>query len=423
MIKKIIAFLFLVSSLNVLAQKNNASPYSFFGIGEQTGTKTVQETGMGGISGAYNSFYQLNLTNPASYSFLQLTSFNVAAEYKGININDGTNSASSSSTSFSYLALGFPVGKNAGLAFGLKPNTSVGYSLKQQIRDTNNSLTAINLFSGEGGTNSVFLGFAHKIGSNFSIGLESSYIFGSIENSLFNRINGVPLATMQKSESKISGFIFKGGLQYSKKMNEKLTVKAGIVVESNSKITNRGKEYRYSTLNLPNPSPSQSRDTTLSRAFEVKFKNPLKNIISAGIGESNKWYAGVEYEFSSALKFEDGFDQNNSTYSYTSANRISVGGFYTPKPNSVSSYWQRATYRAGLNIKKTGLVVNNTSINDFGMNFGIALPMGKQLSSIDLGFEFGKRGKATDGLIKENYFNLRVGLSLTDKWFNKIKLN
>ena len=51
-------------------------------------------------------------------------------------------------------------------SFGLKPTTTVGYSLLQQTFDGDN-LTEINEFSGEGGTNRVFLGFGHKIGKNF----------------------------------------------------------------------------------------------------------------------------------------------------------------------------------------------------------------------------------------------------------------
>lgn len=421
MIKKIIGLLFLLISVSVLAQKNNTSPYSYFGIGDQSSGKTVQEMSMGEIGGAFNNNYQLNFTNPASLAFLRLTSYNLAAESKGLRIDDGKNKGTSSNTSLSYIALGLPVGKNAGLAFGLKPRTTVGYSLSQEFKNTDGELTAINLFTGEGGTNSVFIGFAHKIGKDFSIGVEASYIFGSIENSLLNRRNGVPLATMQTSESDVSGFIFKAGAQYQTKINEKLTVKSGLVIETSNEISNKGRTYRYSLANVSNGVISP-RDTTINAEFNYKFKNPVKTIISAGVGEENKWYAGAEYEFRDALSFNDGFDQNNTISSYTKASRISLGGFYTPKFNSVTNYWQRVTYRAGLKHTETGLMVNNKRVNDFGMSFGVGLPLGKKLSSLNLGFEIGKRGQATDGLIKENYFNMRIGLSFTDQWFKKRKI-
>ena len=127
--------------------------------------------------------------------------------------------------------------------------------------------------------------------------------------------------------------------------------------------------------------------------------------------------------FKNALEFADGVFDQNTVVSYNKSNRISVGGFYLPKFNSISSYWSRITYRAGFNFKKTGLIVNNTEVNDFGMSFGVGLPMGKQLSNINVGFELGKRGELNNGLIKENYLNFRLSLTLNDKWFNKRKLD
>jgi hypothetical protein len=55
------------------------------------------------------------------------------------------------------------------------------------------------------------------------------------------------------------------------------------------------------------------------------------------------------------------------------------------------------------------------------MNFGLGLPLG--VSKIDLGFEFGKRGTSSNGLIEENYFNVSVGINLGAKWFEKRKID
>jgi len=422
MTKKIIGLLTLLISLNITAQKNNISPYSFFGVGESSNIKTVEEMGMGQIGGAFNSAFQLSFTNPASYASLRLTTFALAGENKALRIEDGTNEESASSASFSYLALGFPIGENAGVAFGLQPNTTVGYSLLQEFNDEDGELTALNLFTGEGGTNRVFLGFAHKIGKEFNVGIEASYIFGSIENNLLNRRDGVPLATMQRSDSDVTGTRIKAGIQYHTKVSEKLTLNSGLTVDLNNELTNEGNEYRFSLVNT-GQDVVIPRDTVINQSFKNTYKNPLKTILSVGIGQNNKWYAGAEYAFQDALTIEDGLPANDRTYNYGKFNKISFGGYYTPKYNSITSYWQRATYRAGLTYKQTGLIVNNTEINDFGISFGVGLPMSKQLSNINLGFEIGTRGEATNDLVKENYFNFRLGLSLSDKWFRKRKLD
>ena len=70
-------------------------------------------------------------------------------------------------------------------------------------------------------------------------------------------------------------------------------------------------------------------------------------------------------------------------------------------------------------IKKS-IIVNNLPINQFSLNLGLGLPIAG-LSKANLGLEIGKIGN--DDLIKENYFSLRLGLSLNDVWFIKRKYN
>ena len=98
-----------------------------------------------------------------------------------------------------------------------------------------------------------------------------------------------------------------------------------------------------------------------------------------------------------------------------------MGGFYIPKYDSYTSFLSRVVYRAGFRYENTGLILNNKSINDYGMTFGLGLPVG--VSNVNIGFEFGKKGTTSNGLIEENYFNLSVGLSLNDIWFVKRKIN
>jgi hypothetical protein len=44
-------------------------------------------------------------------------------------------------------------------------------------------------------------------------------------------------------------------------------------------------------------------------------------------------------------------------------------------------------------------------------------------SNINLGFEVGRRGTTNAGLIQEDFFSIRLGLSLNDRWFVKNKYN
>jgi hypothetical protein len=78
-------------------------------------------------------------------------------------------------------------------------------------------------------------------------------------------------------------------------------------------------------------------------------------------------------------------------------------------------------YRAGLYYEKTGLNINSESINEFGISFGLGLPVGDLFSNANLGFEIGKRGTTKNNLIQENFVNFQLSLSLNDRWFQKRK--
>ncbi len=96
-----------------------------------------------------------------------------------------------------------------------------------------------------------------------------------------------------------------------------------------------------------------------------------------------------------------------------------IGGFYIPNYNGYGSYWKRVVYRAGFRMEETGITVNGQDINEFGISFGVGLPVGRLFSNVNLGFEVGSRGTKDAGLIQENFFNAFLSLSLNDKWFQK----
>ena len=80
-------------------------------------------------------------------------------------------------------------------------------------------------------------------------------------------------------------------------------------------------------------------------------------------------------------------------------------------------------YRAGLRHENTGLIINNKSIEDSAVTFGLGLPISGSFSNVNLGMEYGRKGTKDANLIRENYINFIVSLSLNDKWFVKRKYN
>jgi len=421
MIKKIIVITILLIPTLSFAQSTNSSPYSLFGIGDQVKIKSVEEIAMGQMGGSLNSEYQLSFTNPASYGSLLWTTYVFSGASKTNKVDDGTDQQTSAATALTYIALGIPIRGNQGLAFGLQLNTAVGYSLVDQTFDDDDVLVESTLFSGDGGTNRVFLGYGYKFPFNLNLGLELAYLFGGIDNSVLNRRLGVQLATKYITDSYVKGAMFKLGAHYTKELSNQLKLKVGVAAEMAYELDEKGDQQLFSLINVGDGNVIPV-DTLSSVSYDAKIKSPLKTILSAGIGKDNQWFIGADYTFQDALEFKGGIYDDITFYHYENFSNISVGGFYTPKFNSISNYWKRVTYRAGFNYKKLGLVVNDTDINEYGMSFGVSLPMGLRLSNINLGFEIGKRGTTDNNLIEEKFYNFRLSLSLNDKWFRKQKI-
>ena len=432
MIKKVlIVFLLITSTCSLLAQGTSSSTYSFFGIGEQYSPRTSENSAMGGIGVAFNHYKYLNFTNPAAIAFLRETTYSVGILNNDLTLKTADTKQNSVSTSLNYIALGFPLGKKAGFSFGLQPLSSVGYSLSNNDFDEDENLSAITLYSGQGGVNRVYGTFGIQISKSLAIGIEADYSFGTIENSITNQRANVSLASKYKEESIIRGGAITLGTQYQKMFKSNLYLNAGATVKLGNDLNTTGNEHLYSLVG--SGATDIARDTIYVNEISGKYKLPIKSIIGLGLGKRDKWHVGVEYQNQEALQSEGFTNITNSSYNYEKSNRISLGGFYLPKINSISSYWERVTYRAGLRIEKIGLAVdgtgtgtNFTSIQDFGMSFGLGLPL-KQLSTVNLSLEYGKRGTTSNNLIEENYLNVRLSLSLTASgqqgWFRKRKID
>ncbi|MFT4642557.1 MAG: hypothetical protein ACI89R_000394 [Candidatus Azotimanducaceae bacterium] len=426
MIKNLSILILLVISVNIFAQKTNSSPYSVLGIGDGISSKTVEESSMGGVGIANNNPNDMNFSNPASFASLFLTTYTMAGENRGFKIKEENEQVKASNAYLSYIAIGIPLGEKGGFAFGLKPNTTVGYTLANNTSDSEGDVVESSIYEGDGGTNKVFLGLGYEVFKNVSIGLEGSYVFGNINNKITNIKKDITLGTGYDIDNKINGAGLKAGIIYENKLKENLFLNLGTTLEFENELESEGNEYFYS-VSLTDGIP---RDTLLNSASRGTYKTPLKTSLGVSISDPNKWAASIDYSFQNPIELGGSLINKNPRLNYSKASVLAIGGFYLPKYNSISSYWDRVVYRAGMRIEKTGLMVdgtgdgaNFTSIDDFGISFGVGLPLGNQVSRLNLGFEFGKRGTTDNGLVEEEYFNFRLGLTLSNKWFRKREIN
>ncbi|WP_139956299.1 hypothetical protein [Flavicella sediminum] len=418
MIKKTILFLTVFLTVSAVAQKQQASPYSFFGIGNNIPSKTVEETLMGGIGASFSEPLHLNFSNPASLSGLRFTTYAVGTTNYQSTISDNSTEQKSSAFALSYLAIGFPIGEKMGFTGGLRSKTGVGYNLQEDDG------TSIYTYEGEGGTSMLFMGVGYKIYKGLSIGFEAGYVFGTVNNTVTQEQDDLIYDIRYRTKDIIRGFDGKFGVNYQSKTSTKHTLGLGLVfLKSKDQSVEESTQLYKGIFNgidvetIVDALPEDDSNSTT-------VVNPINTTFAIGYGELSKWNTSIEYSFNKAMSFNGSALENNTkNVTFTDYKRLSLGGYYIPKFNSLTSYFSRVTYRAGVKYENLGMQVDGTQIKDFGMSFGVGLPMGKGLSDLNVGFEYGKKGELTTSLIEEKYFNLKLSFSLGDKWFRQRKID
>lgn len=418
MIKKIILGISILFSTSILAQEGTASPYSNFGIGDVKFRGTVENRSMGGVSTVIDTT-NINLQNPASYSFLKFTSFSIGGTNSRTKFKTNSQTEKAQRTTLDYLAVGIPMGK-FGAAFGLMPYSDVGYKIKS--RGIENGLDLEKVFKGEGSVNRVFAGVSYKILPEFSIGADFQYNFGSTTTQAIVREVNLLNSSRTKNTSKYSGFSTNIGAYYQKKFKNKYSFAANMMFSPKTKITSENTRnvavVTYSSSGAEIIDANNSDNQTLA---DTELTLPSKLTFGAGFGDAKKWFTAAEYVSQGKNDFAVANINGNFTFAHRKGERFSLGGYYIPKYNSFTSYFDRITYRVGYRYENTGLVINSRSVIDNAVTLGFGFPVGNVISKINLGLEYGKRGTRSNGLVEENYFNVSFGLSISDRWFVKPK--
>lgn len=423
MIKKIIVSICLLFSLVSVAQQSTASPYSYYGIGDVRFKGAIENRSMGGLSVVSDSIH-LNVMNPASYSSLRLTTFSIGGTFAATKLKTNSQDEKAQRTTLDYMAVGIPVNK-LGIGFGLIPYSAVGYSIKNTTYP--NNIKSDNYYSGSGGLNKVFLGFGYQLTKKLSFGADLQYNFGKIYTKSIalmfdNDGNQIQYGTRETNSSNISGVNFNTGLTFNSKLHKNVSIFSSATYSPQSILSLGNSRTIAAVQAIAGVTESVVGDVLDVSVANTKLKMPSKFTFGLGIGDAKKWIIGSEIVLQNTSNFGNRFNDINNV-SYENATRFTLGGYYIPNYKSFSNYFERVTYRGGFRYENTGLIIDNQSINDSALTLGAGMPLRGTFSNINIGFEFGNRGTKNAGLVKENYMNFSVGLSLNDRWFQKRKYN
>ncbi|MCO5725695.1 outer membrane protein transport protein [Robiginitalea marina] len=421
MVKKLIAAILCFATYGVSAQNGTVSPYSFFGIGDLKSVRTVDNQMMGGL-GIYTDSIHIHLNNPASLGKLGLTAYSAAFSHKELRLETFTEEQNSSVSNLEYLAVALPIkSQQAAIGFGLKPFSSIGYSLVNETTDSQGSLVTSE-FNGRGGLNQVYLSAGFRVLPDLHVGATVNYFFGNLETARLQLVEDVVFGTQDLRQSEVSGFDFNYGLTYTPSFG-KHTLFTSLRVNTRGNLVSKNNQQIGSVV-ASTLRPIEVIEVDLDRLNlrNTEIKIPTTTSIGLGYGQDKRWFVGAEYSFQKYSDFVNTFLEQDNT-EYEDASSYALGGFFIPDYNSFDSFFNRVVYRAGVRLDNTGLVVNDKPLENFGITFGLGLPISADFSNLNIGFELGRRGTTMNDLVRESYFKVSVGLAFNARWFLKRQIN
>ncbi len=424
-----LAVLLSFLAIQAYSQVNTYSPYTRFGLGDIAHGGFGQNQAMGGTGLAIQDANKLNYLNPAAYaardSMSVLLDFGMNASWNQYRTNQLSNQWYNGK--FHHIALSVPIGKYFAMATGIIPFSNVGYNIKQEYDELGTGDAIDYFFEGSGGIVKYFAGISAKAFNRISVGVNMNYLLGDITREraiTFPRNRGFA-ETRALNEITISNIYFGFGLQYKEVFGDKFYFTLAGTYDMEAALNSA---FNSSVTNYFDGTPGAINDSTvIFPEFPIRDDQSEESIIipaRIGLGiamgipgkltVTGDYYmqdwAGVD---NSAL-YEEGFD-------LASAKSMHAGIEYTPDFEAFRGYHNLMSYRLGGYIKDSYVKIGDYQLKDYGITFGVGLPLGRTRSSVNIAFTYGTRGTLDNNLIKENYGIVTFSVTLHDLWFYKRK--
>lgn len=445
---KILTVILVISTVlsHDLKAQDVFSPFSIQGAGQLRNKDFINNLSMGGIGNAFSTVDSnaYSLKNPASSTYLKYTSldFGIKLGANTIIPQDASTTGTYDDFGLNYISLAFPVSRKKGwtMAMGVSPFSVFGYNdieeygagfrVEEHIFTGGLSEAYFNTAFRLLGSDLDDKGFKKEKFSNLNFGVQGSYLFGNkvYEHNLFFPESS-DLATVQTVNNYlIRGFTYKAGLHYKlegikvnskkdvdgvvKKKKQNLTLQLGAYVGSSA--NNRANLQRFGTSFFISGSTVSVPDTVLPFSESVgSFKLPNNAGLGFMFSKKDNWRIGADIDYTQWSNFS----YEGMTGTLNDEMRLSFGGSYTPKREN--NIFQRTQYKAGFNYRQSFLNQNNNPVMGYSTNFGLGLPFKK--SMLNLGFEIGNLGNASQNAFQERFYNFYLGITINEYWFQRLR--
>jgi hypothetical protein len=455
-VKKIIrllpVFVLVCSFLPTKAQIN--SPFSRYGIGNEVlNSQNTTSQAMGGFTAAYsnsmngNFGQSVNFNNPAAYGGIYMTTFDLGLSLTNSTLK-GNNPVSKFNSAYfapNYLAIGLPIDKvkKIGMAFGLRPLSQISYSVNEG-KSLSNGDSLYNNYIGQGGLNQAFIGFG-KSWKHLSLGFNTGYNFGkreieNIKTFKYDLDSTNYYQSQASTNTLMRGMFFQLGMMGDivlkstthKVVTDKTQYTLGFGATATLGQNLSGKQDLIRSTGVfttGTESPLDTVSLTNNKVGKIK----LPSSYTAGIAFHKKEISnnGSYDQFVLGIQLDKSNWQNNYSFygepdKLTNAYMARIGLLFCPNPLDFENYWSTVSYRAGFTTGKDYINFDDNGLKISTFSLGLGLPIRKyrsydyQFSVLNLAFQFGKRGSSVNSF-QESFYQITVGYSLSDIWFNKRK--
>ncbi len=404
--------LLLLSSIHMLAQTNN-SPYSVIGIGDIEDSYYGRiTTGLANTGIAYRNNHNLIGNNPAAYSALdnQFFAGEMAIRMKLVNYfgsNVDPADDQSSDITFKRVSFGTKITNHWGSAVGLMPFSSQNYQFISPlpIGGTNGATT--NAYSeGNGGINKVFWANSYDFFNHISIGVNASYLFGSLsQKTILLDVTGASL-TSTTSSSNVNNLYIDYGIQAYGKLGKRWSWAIGGTFANQTDLNSSSKILILSS------DSGVLKDETIKQSY-ITIPNTYGVGISLTKDRKYTFLADYRYQAWTPLHY------SGLNYSLENSNRLSAGFEVSNLKTAYGVQYETSYLQAGVYYGDSYLRVYGETIKDMGVTAGFGVNSKRSPMGYTVTFQYGVKGTQAKQLIEERYFNMTIMLSFRDLWYTK----
>lgn len=407
-IKKIILLLIILLPIEILP--SGGSIYSRFGLGDFYYSFSARRLALGELGIAATDIDYLNYLNPASWNKMRLARFETGIISHGNSISSNSASVFHVQTIFSGMMFGFPIDRELGWSFaaGIVPYSNVNYDVLFQDTDPIGG-SFISEYKGDGGLSKSFLGFSIRLPLDFALGASFDYYTGKIEH-----ISSVSFGP----ESELISASFSRNYSYNGLGFTLGTISGNIApIFGSDFIKDLRLGFVYSTKSQFNTDTTVI-STTLIGDLETT-SGSMKTHLPARFG------AGLSLMMSNGIQITaDYLHQGMSQFLVASKNlnmmrdltKYSLGVEYRNPESRSQTFWEQVMLRGGLSFEQTQYTFNGKGIDQVSLYTGFSMPIGFD-NTIDVGFQYGKRGTKENNLLSENFYKFSITLSIGELWF------